>query len=183
MIDTNGIYRLYGKEKGQSLVLSAYNGLASFAMFINGKPVKFPLSVSSIQALKNTCQELLEASPGTTKAFIHNEWDNDNKQFAKSSILIMGKDEFGVYYIDFQGKGMGEPIRYPILSSKGFQIGSEALDDKSRSKLAFEGFCNVVLDKLLPEAIIVSRDAERMAQAKTKFGGGGGVKSNSSSIF
>jgi hypothetical protein len=183
MIDTNGIYRLFGKEKGQNLALGAYNGLASFSTFVNGKPVKFPLSVSSIQALKNTCHELLEASPGSTKAFIHNEWDVEAKKFNKSAILILGKDESGIYYMDFQGKGMGEPIRYPILASKGFQIGSEALDDKSRSKLAFEGFCNVVLDKLLPEAIIASRDAERMAQAKTKFGGGGGVKSNSSSIF
>jgi hypothetical protein len=184
MVNTDKIHVIYGAEKGQTLALSAYNGTASFTTFMKdgnrNRPVKFPLTPSLIDRMKQELKKLLTGAPGTRISFVRNTYDSTNKKYEKDVVLILGKDEKQIIYFDIQDKKMSQPARFYLQTPKAIQIGSDIMTDTDRSIMETSGFINVVLGTILPTAIIASRDAARMKEASDKFMNGGGNKGGGS---
>lgn len=173
MFNMDAIHRIYGTGNDEQLLVGAYNGLASLTTFIGDggtrRPVKFPLSPVIIEELKSQLRKIIDAAPGTRTALIKNNYDPESKKFEKGTVLIVGKDDKQMIYLDIQDKGMSTAMRFYLTATKVFQVGSEEMTDPQRSAMETRAFVEVVLDKMLPSAIIGSRDATRMAASAKQF--------------
>jgi hypothetical protein len=175
-LELNGIYKLYTERPNtDTLTIGCYNGIPSITVFakgIEGPAFRLPLNNALIMAIKTVLKKIIEGGPNVRTSIQKNRWDSNAKRMESDGVLVFGKDEKNIIYIDVSGANLKTPVRFNFMMPKSVSVGSDNMDDATRSRLDATAFVEEFLDKQLPIAIIMSRDAESMKAAANKRSGG-----------
>lgn len=140
--NTSKLYTLRS-ESGQSTAqFGAYNGMTQISIFktefVSGnRPISIMINSIVRKMLIECFTECIKAAPGAKFPIIIKKWNNEKKTREINSVLIPGKDDNGVFFLDIKS-GNNPPEKFPIRGDKNIEKSGEMESDSTRSKHEIE---------------------------------------------
>lgn len=139
VFNMSGLYSLKSESKGETISFGAFNGAKTISVFrSNGqKGSNIQVSNEFFVIICDTIADVLKGAPNAAFPIRRFKFDMQNKKKVLDSVLTIGKDSNGIFYIEFKD-GDNAPLKFPFLGSKYIEAGPDG--DGDRSFRAFKGF-------------------------------------------
>jgi hypothetical protein len=134
-------YSVNSDSKGETMQFGAFNGHMAIAVWKNAngqRPSNVNISQEFYSIIVRTLSEVLKGVPGSAFPIKVKKWDNQIKKFEIALILTFGKDNNGIYYIEFKETD-GPVYKFPFLGDRKLEGPIEG-GDAERSARMFESF-------------------------------------------
>jgi len=160
--NTSKLYNLRSESNQSTLSFSAFNGTPQISIFktdfVQGqRPISIMVNPIVRKMLIESFTECIKAAPGAKFPIIIKKWNNEKKTREINHVLIPGKDDNGVFFLEIKS-GTNPPEKFPIRGDKNIEKSGEMESDSARSKHEVEAL------------IMFLRTEYPMAAMMTRFG-------------
>ena len=134
-------YSITSDSKGETMQFGAFNGHQVIAVWKNAngqRPSNLNVSQEFFALIVRTLSEVLKGVPGAAFPIKIKKWDSQIKKFEISTIITFGKDNNGIYYIEYK-EADGPCYKFPFLGDRKLEGPIEG-GDSERSARMFESF-------------------------------------------
>lgn len=136
--NTSKLYNLRSESNQSTLAFSAFAGGTQISIFKGdytpgSRPTSIMISPTVRKMLIECFTECIKAAPGAKFPIIMKKWNNEKKTREINNVLIPGKDENGVFFLEVK-TGNGAPEKFPLRGDKNIERSGEMDSDSGRSK-------------------------------------------------
>lgn len=158
--NTNKLYNLRSESNQSTLAFSAFAGGTQIAVFKGDytpgtRPTSIMISPIVRKMLIECFTECIKAAPGAKFPIIMKKWNNEKKTREINNVLIPGKDENGVFFLEVKS-GNSAPEKFPLRGDKNLERSGEMESDSIRSKHEVEALI-MFMKQEWPNAAMMTR--------------------------